>query len=159
MIVGIDFDNTIIDYDNLFIKAAINHGWLDDRLLTKKEVKQGLVDKYGEDSKWQILQAEVYGKCITDADLFTDCREFIKFLVSSGSTVYIVSHKTEFSNFDGKTRLIKPAIKWLVEKKLIGSQGLLPVQQVSFHPTREEKTLLLCNALTDSLKMPLGSRH
>lgn len=163
MIVGIDFDNTIINYDVLFIQAATSHGWLENYSLTKQEVKQGLINKYGDDSKWQILQAEIYGKHITQATLYANCYEFIQLVIQSGATVYIVSHKTEFSNFDGKTKLIEPAIQWLKKKKIVGFQGLIPIKQLSFHATRDEKIKkirqLNCDIFIDDLAEVLRDKQ
>ncbi|MCU7834962.1 MAG: hypothetical protein KZQ83_06860 [gamma proteobacterium symbiont of Taylorina sp.] len=159
MIIGIDFDNTIINYDGLFILQAVKKDWLCDKSLTKKEVKQNLIAQDFDDKRWQILQAEVYGKQIVKAKLYAGVYKFIQTVIESGGIIYIISHKTEYSNFDGKTNLIQPAIKWLKEQKIIGSKGLLAIQNLSFHTTRDEKIKkireLKCDLFIDDLSAVL----
>jgi len=155
MIIGIDFDNTIINYEQLFASQAIKNAWLSDDSLSKKEVKQALIDKFGDDLKWQILQAEIYGETIAKAKPYAGVIKFIQAAISSGTIVYIVSHKTEFSNFDGKTNLIKPAIQWLNDHNIIGDSGLIPASHVSYHATRTDKinkiNELNCDIFIDDL--------
>ena len=62
--VGFDFDNTIINYDNLFHKISLNKKLINKEVgKTKKEVKDFLIKNYSI-GVWKNIQSEVYGKYI-----------------------------------------------------------------------------------------------
>ena len=70
MIIGIDFDNTIINYTNSFIDLSKKK-----KLVPKKNnknkisIKNYLIKKNIE-YEWTILQGEVYGKNIMRAEIY-----------------------------------------------------------------------------------------
>ncbi|MBF0266889.1 MAG: hypothetical protein HQL46_16620, partial [Gammaproteobacteria bacterium] len=150
--------NTIINYETLFGNLAYQHGWTKQNL-SKTQVKAAIIEQYGNDTKWQILQAQVYGKQIHQAQMFTDCYEFIKTVIANGDQIYIISHKTEFSNYDGVTKLIEPARQWLADNKLSGPNGLINESRINFYPSLDEKvaaiTAIHCDIFIDDLSRVL----
>ncbi len=110
MIIGIDFDNTIINYSFLFSQIAQDKQWiLSDKPLTKSEVKKKMLLMDGNDLRWQELQSIVYGHEIHQAKPFDYLLTFLKEVKKNNDIVYIISHKTKYSNYDKKNELIKPA--------------------------------------------------
>ena len=76
--IAIDFDNTIISYDNLFFECAFRKGLIPFELnKTKLEIRNSIRRNYGE-KHWQILQKEIYGKEIVNAPAFDDALDVIK---------------------------------------------------------------------------------
>ena len=71
MTIGIDLDNTIIDYRNAFWQTALATGILnetgresdsnqEDSLLNKNEIKSYLLCRENGDYQWEFLQGQVY---------------------------------------------------------------------------------------------------
>ena len=63
MRVGLDLDNTIIDYSESFSKIAktlgfVNENWNGNKLETKKLI----CSKRNGEQKWMALQGKVYGE-------------------------------------------------------------------------------------------------
>ena len=65
MHIGIDFDNTIITYDNLFHKYALKLQLINESVAKNKQVIRDTIRKLpnGND-RWTELQGLVYGKYI-----------------------------------------------------------------------------------------------
>ena len=77
--IGIDFDNTIVCYDDIFYNLAINKGWIkENRRLSKNEVRDVIHRSNNGIKKWKILQSIVYGDLILDAPPMPEVFEFIK---------------------------------------------------------------------------------
>lgn len=140
--IGIDFDNTIAAYDELFLDEARNRGL---------EIPHGVIDKTGlrnavrarEDGElqWQRLQAEVYGPRMREARLPKGLRPFLCSCRDRGVTVAVVSHKTRFAQRDETgTDLRRAALLWMRERNLLDPDATgLDEGRVHFEDTREEK--------------------
>lgn len=134
--IGIDFDNTLINYQDLFCSLAQTEGWLPaESHLSKEQVRALLVGQDGHDLRWQSLQAKAYGPQIIHAKLFPGFREFLDLASTQGHEVWIVSQKSVTSHYDTSVNLREWALQWLRE------QGLLDTfsDRIFFEPTRNEK--------------------
>ena len=99
--IGIDFDNTIVDYDDVFLTAAKERGLVDEKIRGGKEaIREVLRLKPNGENAWQSLQGYVYGKRITDAVMFEGFATFLRLCRAQGHRISIVSHKTEYGHFD-----------------------------------------------------------
>jgi hypothetical protein len=98
-VIGVDLDNTIISYDSLFHRLAVERGlveisaparkkWIRDRI---RELPEG-------DIAWQELQAEAYGPRIGEAEVFEGVAEFFERVRAVGARAFVVSHKTEHAS-------------------------------------------------------------
>lgn len=142
MIVGIDFDNTLANYDSVFVLLAREHGLLPPEFVGgKKAVRQALLSRVGGESAWMRLQGLAYGIRISMAQVAPRSREFIALCRARGVTVYIVSHKTARGHFDsGRTDLRAAARGWLETKGFFGQDGAgLDRDAVFFEETRAAK--------------------
>jgi len=128
--IGIDFDNTIINYHNVFHSLACEHGYLTEFVAKNKEnVKQAILEKYGNDMPWQKLQSIAYGKAIFQAKAFEGALSVFQELKAQGHQLFIVSHKSETSHYDPTVQLRSFALQWLksnnfVDEKLIDNSSL-----------------------------------
>ena len=67
--IGLDFDNTIIDYDQLFYLEAFNLNLIPNNITKSKvAVRKYLIDN-GMEDRFTILQGKVYGEKINKADM------------------------------------------------------------------------------------------
>ena len=156
--IGLDLDNTIIDYSAVFAPVAKQIGLMPEEVIapTKTEVKDWLRQNSGEES-WMTLQGQVYGKYIGQASIYKGCKEFISFALNNGAQVSIVSHKTSFGHFDpAKINLHDAALKWLEEMQFFSSTGIgMKADNVHFRETRAAKIQkisdLECDIFVDDL--------
>ena len=77
--IGLDFDNTLIDYSNVFSSAAREKGWVDGASYTKKEIREETRKLPNGDHKWQVLQSLVYGSFIHQARIMEGAKDFLIF--------------------------------------------------------------------------------
>ena len=150
--IGIDFDNTIICYDKVFAAAArerglVPEGW--DGL--KTDVRDYLRSRAGGELAWQGLQGFVYGKGIGGAEIYPGVREFLAACRKAGTTVFIVSHKTQFGHQDpDRVDLREAARGWLRGAGLIdAADAALVPGNVYFEATLAAKVERLASLELD----------
>ena len=142
--IGLDFDNTIANYDQAFPEVARNLGYETNNLnatLNKRDLKLKLLKQPDGDTAWQKVQGLVYGKFIDLASLYPGVYEFVLRALASGHEIFIVSHKTELGHFDeSRTPLRQAATTWLINQKLVGdSDSKIKLQNIFYAETRDKK--------------------
>lgn len=142
--IGVDFDNTLIRYDEVFRDLAAARGWLPKGFAASKDaVKKRLLALDGHDLRWQALQAQAYGPRISKAEAYEGFRAFLDAATQRGDEVFIVSHKSERSHFDPSVELRSAAMRWLRSKRIVENghpdPKRLPAGRVIFASTRDEK--------------------
>jgi hypothetical protein len=159
MRIGLDFDNTIIRYDDVFRQAAKERGLLSaDFSGSKQHVRDAIRRLPDGESKWQALQGYVYGKGIQNATLFPGLPDFLRRARSHGDTVLIVSHKTEHGHFDpDKVNIRHAAMRWMEAQGFFTDQGFSMIpDHIHFASTRSEKLSriadLKCDIFIDDLE-------
>ena len=111
--IGVDFDNTIVTYDEVFHRAARDAGLIPaDLPATKSHVRNHLRGQDRE-AEWTALQGTVYGVAIRNASAFPGVREFFRDMVGQGWRILIVSHKTQYPYAGPKHDLHAAARDWL----------------------------------------------
>ena len=117
MRIGIDLDNTIIDYSYSFFKVAKEDNLISNRdPKNKKAIKSILISKYGE-NVWTKLQGKVYGEKIMNAKKYKNFMNFIYYMSNKSIEIFIISHKTKYPFLGKKTNLHNSANFW-IEKNL-----------------------------------------
>jgi hypothetical protein len=141
-ICGIDFDNTIVTYDELLIRIARERGLIDsENAGTKRQIRDRIRQLPDGEIEWQKCQALLYGARIGEARLIEGAAEFIGLCRERGVPVFIVSHKTEYSNYDPTSANLRAAaMEWMRAQRFFEPEGLgLAPEQVFFAATREGK--------------------
>ena len=93
-VLGLDFDNTLIRYDDVFYNVAIKKDLIPSFVSPDKQsVKQYLIEN-GRQDDWTELQGEVYGPRISEATVFDGALEIIQSLSNVGVEICLISHKT-----------------------------------------------------------------
>jgi hypothetical protein len=112
--IGIDFDNTLVDYGPVFRAHASELGF-EGAGLGKTEIRDRLRAR-GEAGEiaWQRLQARVYGKGLGEAAIMDGAAEFLAACRLAGVAVTVVSHKSRYAAQDpGGINLRLAARAWL----------------------------------------------
>jgi hypothetical protein len=141
-ICGIDFDNTIVTYDELLASIARERGLLNGAdVQTKRGIRDHIRQLPDGEIEWQKCQALLYGSRIGEARLIEGVAAFVASCRERGIPVHIVSHKTEFSRYDTTgTNLRTAAMNWMAANRFFDSGGLaLDPANVYFAGTRAEK--------------------
>jgi hypothetical protein len=140
--IGIDFDNTIVDYDAVFFAAAKERSLVDESLNGGKEaVRDALRLLPNGENAWQSLQAYVYGRRIRDAAMFEGLDSFLRLCRMQAHQVCVVSHKTEYGHFDeARVNLRQAALAWMSARGFFDADGFgLNLDDVFFEGSRAEK--------------------
>jgi len=139
--IGIDFDNTIITYDEVFCAAAKKSGLLDSEFVGgKRSVRDAIWRLPDGELAWQRLQGQVYGKEIAGARMITGVEGFLRRCRIERCAVVVVSHKTEYGHYDpDRVSLRKAALDWMAAQGLFEGDFALPADNIYFESTRVEK--------------------
>lgn len=159
MHIGIDLDNTLIDYDQVFGSAGAELGILPEHMIaaSKSRVRNYLCAEEDGNHTWMRLQGQVYGRFIDNAVFKPGAEEALKFLQENSFTVSIVSHKTERGHFDEHgINLRDAARRWLEARlPLASGESGLAMERIYFSPTRNEKVEQIdrigCSVFIDDL--------
>ncbi len=156
MLIGIDFDNTIIDYHDIFHTAAVDRRLVPPNVHKSKNAVRDYLRTEGQEQEWTALQGYVYGIGIKKARPFPGVMDFLQGCKRHGIGTVIISHKTRYPVIGHRYDLRKAALEWL------GAQGFfdtsrtgLSEQMVHFSSTIEEKIRTIsrtgCTAFVDDL--------
>ena len=140
MIIGLDFDNTIVNYDGVFHKAAVEWGLLPPKsAVTKQSVKEFMLSK-GLSDIWTRLQGYVYGVLMEKAELYDGVESLLRSCREWGIRTVIISHKTKYPVLGPEYDLHKSAINWIINKGLLENTGYgLEENDIFFEQTKEKK--------------------
>ncbi len=147
MRIGIDFDNTIVCFDPLFLSAARQKKLIPAKApLSKKGIHDWLHAEKKND-EWTRLQGIVYGQLIAKAEPFPGVSDFFAKAREKGHELLIISHKTAKSALSPFTDLHGPAYAWLTAHEF--------TEKAFFEPTQEQKikriAAMKCDVVIDDL--------
>ena len=141
MKIGIDLDNTLVDYDSAFLAAAeFLHVVLELPIRSKLQIREYLRSQPAGEATWQRLQGLAYGRCVhAHARLYPGVKRFLWRCRQNGHNVVVISHKTEHGHEDiEKIPLRKVASEFLAAQGLAGAPDAF-IQEVIFENSYEEK--------------------
>jgi hypothetical protein len=139
MRIGVDFDNTIVCYDGIFHRAALDEGLIPQSLLQTKGAVRDHLRAVGREDAWTELQGHVYGARMDEAEPFPGALEFFQHMMKRGHTLFIISHKTRTPYLGPKYDLHQTARSWLEGRGIFGPRIGLPREHVFFDLTKEDK--------------------
>ena len=109
MIIGVDLDNTIINYNNIFRKIAekkINY-------LKNKNIKSSIKKHLQKTSKNLWKNFKVKFMVSEFFEIFENFKNFLNFANSKKLKVIIISHKTKYPIIGKKINIHKATLKFL----------------------------------------------
>lgn len=139
MIIGVDFDNTIVCYDKLFYEVALKKNLIPKNVPSIKEDIRNYLRRKNKERLWTELQGHVYGPYIFNAKPFRGVKNFFAYCKKNKILVYILSHKTLFPFLGLKHNLHEYAHQWLERQGFYDSKIGLSKKNVFFELTKEGK--------------------
>lgn len=164
MIVGVDFDNTIVCYDAIFHRVAVERGLIPASVPATKTAVRDHLRRVGQEPAWTEMQGYVYGPRLVDADMYPGVKDFFRACRQLGVTVKIISHKTRHPYAGEAHDLHVAARGWLEHHGFFAQEGIaLPTAEVFLEVTKEAKLARIkaenCTVFIDDLPEILGDRR
>lgn len=156
-VIGIDFDNTLICYDEVFHGLAVEAGLVAPGSPRKQKVIRDAARRSPEgDIAWQRLQGFAYGPRIRDASPAEGALDFLKQCCRARIETHIISHKTRFAAIDPTgTDLQAAAQGWLADNGFFSEATGLGPSHFHCGATRQEKVAMIkeyhCTHFIDDL--------
>ena len=139
-LLGLDFDNTLVKYDRLFYALAIERELIDKNMPENKIAIRDFLRREGKEEQFTLLQAEVYGKRILEAEAAVGMLENLKKISDNGISMVLISHKTKTPYKGPKYDLHQAAWNWLEKNNFFDPSGLnWSKEQVFFEETKYNK--------------------
>ncbi|HHZ92025.1 TPA: haloacid dehalogenase-like hydrolase [Candidatus Poribacteria bacterium] len=158
MLIGIDFDNTIVKYDHVFHKIALDQKLIPPDFSAQKLGIRDYIRQYKGDGNdvWTKLQGQVYGPGINYAIPFSGVIGFLEICKQKDISTSVVSHKTRYAQKGPKFDLHEAALQWLRSQGFLDiSRTGLSLVHVYFNSTRSSKIRCLieigCTHFIDDL--------
>ena len=142
MKIGVDFDNTLVNYELAFAKVGKEEGILPrDFGGGKVQAREWLLKESPDGYLWEKLQGVVYGRCIDVAEPYEGALAFLEACHRAAMVeVFIVSHKTIVAHHDASnTNLRTAALNWMAKYDLFADKYGMTSANVYFELTRDEK--------------------
>ena len=140
VLLGLDFDNTLVKYDSLFHQIALEKGLIKKNMPKDKTEIRDYLRRRGKEEEFTIMQGEVYGKRILEAEPAEGMLEALKEVSGQGIPMIVISHKTRTPYKGPAYDLRKAALDWLELQGFFDTAGMnWSNDQVFFEETKEEK--------------------
>ena len=156
LLIGIDFDNTIICYDQVFHKIALDAGLIPHDLPVGKNFIRNYLRREGKEDLWTEMQGQVYGDRIIEAESYPGVDVFLGYCKLKNISTCIVSHKTRHPYKGPEYDLHDAGHQWLRLKGFLDEERFgMSSRRVYFELTKEEKiqriVSLKCTHFIDDL--------
>ena len=136
-LIGLDLDNTVIDYSTAYRQVARSVG-LPPNVTTRKGVRDLLRRSSTDDDEWQRFQSVLYTTGLDAATPAPGLDQLAEVCRRRGIGVSIISHKTaQGPERFGSPDLRRPARAWMRKHGLF--DFLLSESDVTFHATAKAK--------------------
>lgn len=123
--IGIDFDNTIVTYDNVFHKYACELGLIVEEVKRNKQaIRDAIRMLPGGENTWIELQGLVYGCHMDESELVEGVELFLQTCKEKSTKVSIISHKTIYTARGPRYNLQEAAKRWIESKNFLATLGL-----------------------------------
>lgn len=139
MIIGFDFDNTLINYTKSFKNLARKKKLVpEENNKSKISIRNYLREKNNE-QEWTVLQGEVYGKNIMNAEIFDGVFDALSYISSKNYEIKIISHKTQYPYVGEKIDLRLSATNWINKNLFCNKEINILEENIFFEDTIEKK--------------------
>ena len=116
MKIGIDFDNTIVCYNEAFFKAALKRHLIPTTIHPSKKAIRDYLRSMGKEKEWTLLQGYVYGSQMNLATPYSGVTTFFQRCQALKISPIIISHKTKHPYLGPSYNLHEAAKQWLANQ-------------------------------------------
>ena len=139
-LLGLDFDNTLVRYDNLFHQLALEKDLITDLIPANKIAIRNYLRDHKKEEDFTLLQGEVYGSRILEAEPAEGMLKALTELRQQRIPMVLVSHKTRTPYKGPAFDLHQAAWSWLDKYGFFHRDGMGWTQeQVFFEETKQDK--------------------
>lgn len=149
MIIGLDFDNTIVCYDEAIKQLAKEVPSLPP---TTPKTKLGIRDFLREqdrETEWTEFQGKLYGPGMVHAQPFPAALEMIGAMQKAGHTTVIISHRSKHPYLGPKYDLHESARQWIEKNLVIEGNALISERDIHLNETKDAKVALVASLKCD----------
>lgn len=139
MRIGLDFDNTIVSYDALFHRVALDQGEIPASLAANKVAVRDHLRQAGREPVWTEMQGTVYGARMDEAAAYPGVIDCLRWLRLNAVPVAIMSHKTRHPFLGPAYDLHEAARGWIAHHLVDAAGPLVDPANVYFEVTKEQK--------------------
>jgi hypothetical protein len=135
--LGVDFDNTLVCYDEVFGRAAQELDLVPgggSKLQVRDALRQA-----GREEAWIELQGHVYGTRMDQARAFPGALDALCAMRDGGLEVFIISHRTLYPARGPAHDLHQAARDWILRHVRRDGRPLVEADRVFLETTRAEK--------------------
>ena len=155
-LLGLDFDNTLVRYDRLFHQLALEKGLIEDSVAANKTAIRDYLRHQEQDELFTLLQGEVYGLRILEAEPAAGMLKALGELNQRGIPMVLVSHKTRNPYKGPAYDLHQAAWCWLEKHGFFSPDSLgWSRDQVFFEESKQAKVARIegqgCSHYVDDL--------
>jgi len=158
LLIGLDFDNTIVCYDRPIERLADKLLQLPSGLPRTKLAIRDYLREGNREQEWTAFQGELYGPGMSYAQPFEHSVETMRALKTAGHSLCIVSHRS-LRPYAGPAYDLHAAARAWIDKNL--ASDLIVNSQAFFYETRDEKITAIgaleCEIFLDDLPIVLGN--
>jgi hypothetical protein len=158
MLIGLDFDNTIVNYSDAIARLAKERFELPKDLPVNKVSLRDFLKSEGREGEWTEFQGELYGPGMRYAETYPGALDTMRDLKACGYRLVIISHRTKLPYAGRPYDLHASAMEWVTAR--LSSQHLLSKDAVYFLETRADKIGMIaslnCEVFVDDLPEVLG---
>lgn len=138
--LGVDMDNTIVCYDGLFHRLALDKGLIPADLPIDKNSVRNHLRAIGREEEWTLMQGQGYGPGIVGASAYPGVLDFFRDCRKTGVDVFIVSHKTRHPYLGPQYDLHDAARLWLRTSGITDPANIgLPDDAVFLETSKQDK--------------------
>jgi hypothetical protein len=156
MRIGLDFDNTIVCYDNAIARLADELFHLPEEVPRTKLGLRDHLRSEGRESEWTAFQGELYGPGMRYAQPFEGAITTMQELTADGHNLTIVSHRSRFPYAGRRYDLHQAAQEWIATRLEIAVIFPTNSNSVHFMESRQDKLAKIaetdCTVFLDDLR-------
>ena len=139
MRIGVDFDNTIVDYDAVFHRVGCERALIPASLPASKVSVRQYLRECGKEEVWTELQGHVYGARMQEVVAYPGAIDFFRWAKSRRIETAIVSHKTRYPFLGVRHDLHQAARGWVENYLMADPDPLVSPGNVYFELTKQDK--------------------
>jgi transketolase len=147
--IGLDFDNTIVRYDALCHRLALEQGVIPSGLPPTRLAVRDHLRRAGREDVWTAMQGTLYGERMRDAVPAPGVLAFLRWARTHGVRVSIISHRTRHPFLGPAHDLHAAAHRWIADHLIDGDEPLIAPEAVFFEVTRDDKIRRIADVAPD----------